>query len=54
MVDVGDAGLLLLGGDLKFQLDGHALELGDHHVELQQLAPFLIHLKLLQPNEVFT
>ena len=54
MIDVGDAGLLLFGGDLKLQFNGHALELGDHHVELQQLPPLLIHLKLLQPNEVFT
>ena len=54
MVDIGDAGLLLFGGDLKFQFDSHALELGDHHVELQQLAPLLVYLKLLQPNEVFT
>ncbi len=54
MIDVGDAGFLFLGGDLKLQFDGHAFELGDHHVELQQLPPLLIHLKLFQPNEVFT
>ena len=36
------------------ELVGHPVELGDHHVELQHLPALLVHLKPLQPNEIFT
>ena len=51
---IGDAGFLFLGIDLDFEFARHAVEFGDHHVELQQLPALFVHLKLLQPNEVFT
>src|SRR5690606_30919052 len=32
----------------------HALEFGDHHVELQQVAPLFTDLELLQPNKILS
>ena len=49
-----DAGPLLLGLDLAFEIAGHALELGDHAFDLRDLAALLVDLKLLQPNERVT
>ena len=54
VVDVGDAGLSFLGGDLHFQFICHAVEFGDHQVELRDLSALLVHLELLQPNKVLT
>ena len=52
MALVGNARLLLLMADLDFKLGRLAVKLRNHHVELRQLAPFFIHLKKLQPNQV--
>ena len=53
MADIGDAGLLLLGGDLQVELARHALEIGDHQVELHQLLALLVDLEPLQPHQIF-
>ena len=54
MTGICDASLLFLGNDLIIEFVSHALELGDHQVELQELLPLLVDLKLLEPNQVLT
>ena len=39
--------------DLAVELPGNALELGDHRLDLGDLAPLLVDLKLLQADEGF-
>ena len=54
VIDVGNAGLLFFGGDLKIEFAGHPVEFGDHHVELRDLPALLVHLKSFQANDVLT
>jgi hypothetical protein len=54
MALVGDPGLGLLRGDLRVELGCHAVELGDHGVQLGDPAALFVHLKLFQPNQIFT
>src|SRR5215475_13081536 len=49
-----DAGAILLDLDLAVEVDGHALELGHHRLDLRDLAPLLVDLKLPQADERFT
>jgi hypothetical protein len=44
-------GALLLYLDLTFEIDRHAVELGNHALDLRNPAPLLVNLKFLQPNE---
>ena len=52
VIDVRDARLALLGGDLCLQVVGHPLELGNHHLDLVELTPLLADLEPLQPDEI--
>ena len=54
MPGIMDAGAVLLDPDLTFQIARHAVELSDHHLDLRDLAPFLIDLKLFQADERLT
>ena len=49
-----DAGAVLLGLDLAFEVGRHAVELGDHALDLRNPAPLLVDLKFLQANERLT
>ena len=51
MPGIVDPRAVLLGLDLALEIDGDALELGDHALDLRDLAPLLVDLKLLQANE---
>ena len=51
---VVDASAVLLGLDLALEIAGHALELGDHDLDLRHLAAPLVDLKLFQPNKRVT
>jgi hypothetical protein len=42
---------VLLGLDLALKLAGLPLELGDHALDLRDLAPLLVDLKLFQADE---
>ena len=48
-----DAGAVLLGLDLAFEVAGDALELGDHAFDLRDLAALLVDLEFLQADERF-
>ena len=48
-----DAGPVLLDLDLALEIARHALEFGDHALDLRHLAALLVDLKLLQANERF-
>jgi hypothetical protein len=48
-----DASALLLDLDLAFELSGNTIELGDHRLDLGDLAPLLVNLKLLQTDKGF-
>ena len=52
MIDVGDAGLFFVQGDLGVQFDRHTVEFSDHQVELRQLAALFADLELLEPDEI--
>lgn len=52
VVHIGDAAFLFFIRDLRIELGGHAIEFGNHHIELHDLPSLLIHLKLLQPNKI--
>jgi hypothetical protein len=54
MRGIVDAGALLLGLDLAIEIAGHAVEFGDHRLDLSDLAPSLVDLKFLQANEGVT
>ena len=49
-----DAGAVLLDLDLTLQFGGNPIELGDHRLDLRNLAALLVNLKLLQTDEDFT
>jgi hypothetical protein len=44
-------GSLLLGQDLAIKIDGHAIEVGNHGLDLRHLPPLFIHLKFPQANQ---
>jgi hypothetical protein len=46
-----DVGAVLLGLDLAFKFDCHAIELGDHAFDLHDLPALFVNLKLFQANE---
>jgi hypothetical protein len=47
VIDVTDAGGLLLDFDLLIEVVRHAAEVGDHHFEVANLLPLLVILKTL-------
>src|ERR1700694_504783 len=51
MAGVVNPGAVLLGLDLALEIAADALEFGDHALDLCNLAPLLVDLKLLQANE---
>ena len=51
VVRVGDAGLLLLRGDFPVKVSRHAVELGDHHLDLRHPSTLLVDLKALEADE---
>ena len=51
MGDVVDADPVLLGHDLVLEILHHAVEIGDHHVQLRHLATLLVDLEPLEANE---
>ena len=51
MPGIVDPGALLLRLDLALEIDRHAVELGDHALDLRNPAPLLVNLKFLQPDE---
>src|SRR5262249_37613719 len=51
MRDVGDSGALLLGLDLTVEIVGHALEFGDHCLDLRDLPALLVDLEAFQPEK---
>ena len=53
MGGIVDAGAVLLGLDLAVEVAGDALELGDHGLDLRDLAPLLVDLEFLQADEGF-
>ena len=53
MAGVVDAAALLLGKDLIVQFARHALELGNHRLDLTDLATLLLDLKALQAKGSF-
>ena len=54
MAGIVDTGAVLLDLDLAVELAGDAVELGDHRLDLRDLAPLFVDLKLLQADEGFT
>ena len=54
MRGVVDAAPLLLGDDLVVEIARHALELGDHRLDLRDLTTLLVDLEALQADESFT
>ncbi len=53
MGGIVDAGAVLLGLDLAIEIGRDAVEFGDHRLDLGDLAPLLVDLKLLQADEGF-
>ncbi len=51
MIDVGDAGALLLDGDLPVEVRGHMIEVADHGFDLGDLAALLLNLEALQADQ---
>jgi hypothetical protein len=51
VVEVGDAGLLLFRCDFPVKVSRHAVELGDHHLDLRHAAALLVDLKALEADE---
>ena len=51
MGDIGNAGLGMLDLDLLVEFGRHALEIGNHHLDLRDLTALFVHLELLEPNE---
>jgi len=51
MLGIVDTGAILLELDLAIGIGGHAIELGDHRLDLRDLAPFLVDLKFFQTDE---
>ena len=51
---VVDAGAVLLDADFPLEVVRHAIEFGDHGLDLRDLAPFLVDLKFLQADERLT
>ena len=50
MIDVGDAGALLLDGDLPVEVRRHLVEVADHRLDLGDLAALLFDLEALQAD----
>jgi hypothetical protein len=53
MRGVVDARADLLDLDLALEIAGDAVELGDHRLDLGDLAPFLIDLEFLETDKGF-
>jgi hypothetical protein len=53
MSRIVNSGAVLLEPDLAFKITGHALELGDHALDLRDFPAPLVDLKLLEANERF-
>ena len=51
MVNVGDAGALLLHRNLPVEIHGHVVELGDHGFDIGNLAALLVDLEALQTDD---
>ena len=51
MVDVGDAGALLLDGDLPVEVGRHMVEFADHRLDIGDLASLLVDLEALQADQ---
>src|SRR3546814_8510298 len=51
MLHLGNAGLRVLDFDLLVEFGRHALEIGNHHLDLRNLTALLVHLELFEPNE---
>ena len=54
MGGIVDTGALLLGLDFALEVGAHALELGDHGLDLCGPAALLVHLELPQPDQRLT
>jgi hypothetical protein len=53
MSGIVDARAVLLDLDFALELGRDTIELGDHRLDLGDLSPLLVDLKLLQTNESF-
>ena len=51
MGGIVDPGAVLFDLDLPFKIGGHALEFGDHALDLHDLPALFVDLKLFQANE---
>jgi hypothetical protein len=51
MVDVGDAGTLLLDRDLPVEIPRHLVKIADHRLDLGDLAALLFDLEALQADD---
>ena len=51
MVDVGDAGALLLDGDLPVEVRGHMVKFADHRLDIGDLAALLLDFEALQADQ---
>jgi hypothetical protein len=48
-----NTGAVLLDLDFAFEFSRDAVKLSDHRLDLGDLPPFLVDLKLLQPDQSF-
>src|SRR5918998_3066788 len=51
MVRVSDPGFLLFHSDLAIEISRHAVELGDHHLDLCNSPALVVDLKALEADE---
>ena len=51
MVDVGDAGALLLDGNLPVEVNSHMIKLADHRFDIGDLASLLLDFEALQADQ---